>query len=654
MKLTELEIENFRSFEKETIRFGDYTCFVGPNGSGKSTVLMALNVFFRENDATVTNVCTLSEEDFHHKDTSKPVRITATFEDLSEAAQEEFKDYYRQEKLVITAEAQWDFQSNSAPVKQNGSRFVMEDFADFFHTERNRGKVAELREIYARIRNGYPDLPAATTKQAMIDALRNYEESHPDSCTLIPEPNEFYGFTKGAYHLENHIQWVYVPAVKDASTEQEEGSKTALGQLLARTVRTKLDFSQALEELKEKAEETYTRILEQQAGALKGLGLSMEKRLQEYIDARAHLDIRWHYDSKSSISIRDPVARAFIGDGDFIGEIARAGHGLQRGFLVTILHELVANEGAGGPKLLLGFEEPELYQHPPQARHLADVLERLAGPKGNSQVLVTTHSPYFVSTKGFENVRMVRKQRNGRVAKVHSATFQQLEERLSESLGDKPGSPNSLMARVAQIMQPSQNELFFTSFGVLVEGQEDVAFISTHLGLSEQLSEFRRLGCHFIAAGGKTNLSRLVVIAQQLAIPHFVVFDADGDEKNQKERKKHEKDNRCLMNLCGMKGAEPFPQDIVWGPDITIWPMNIQKSICENLGDSIWNEALTAAKNTHDLQEGVKAKNCMLIAYTLEQLKTQKKLSGVLTKLCASILFSADKAQLGGAKRVRK
>ena len=45
MRLRSLRIENFRSFEDQTIPFDNYTCFVGPNGSGKSTVLIALNIF---------------------------------------------------------------------------------------------------------------------------------------------------------------------------------------------------------------------------------------------------------------------------------------------------------------------------------------------------------------------------------------------------------------------------------------------------------------------------------------------------------------------------------------------------------------------------------------------------------------------------------
>lgn len=51
MRLTEIKIKNFRSFEDETIAVDDYTCFVGPNGTGKSTVLQALNVFFRNTSA---------------------------------------------------------------------------------------------------------------------------------------------------------------------------------------------------------------------------------------------------------------------------------------------------------------------------------------------------------------------------------------------------------------------------------------------------------------------------------------------------------------------------------------------------------------------------------------------------------------------------
>ena len=114
MKLTEIRIQNFRSFKDETILLDDYTCLVGPNGSGKSAVLMALNVFFRNNDATITNMLDLSREDFHHENVQNPVRIALTFEelpkveDVSENVRDMLDLYARHGKLVFFAEAKWN------------------------------------------------------------------------------------------------------------------------------------------------------------------------------------------------------------------------------------------------------------------------------------------------------------------------------------------------------------------------------------------------------------------------------------------------------------------------------------------------------------------------------------------------------------------
>jgi len=646
MKLTELKIENFRSFENDTIRFDDYTCLVGPNGSGKSCILMALNVFFRENAGTVTDVCTLTDEDFHHKNIEHPIRITATFEDLSPAAQEDFKRYYRQKKLVIFAQAKWDAASESAVVKQHGSRLVMKDFGPFFEAESQGKLVGDLREIYRGIRERYNELRKIATKGGMAQELRDYEETHPEKCELKDEPNEFYGFTKGEYRLDKYIQWVYVPAVKDASTEQDEGNKTALGRLLVRTVRTQLDFTKEVKELKSDLEKKYEEMVDAQRAALNGLQLAIEKRLRDYADARASLQLKWHYDAKKSIEIRDPLARALIGDGEFIGEIARAGHGLQRGFLVALLHELVGNEKKGGPKLLLGFEEPELYQHPPQAQHLADVLERLATSEKNTQVIITTHSPYFVTSERFENVRMVRKIQSGRMSKVSSSDYQKMEARLSAALGEKPASASSLMARVSQIMHASQNEVFFSRLAVLVEGQEDVGYIASQLAINDDVSEFRRLGCHFVSAEGKTNLSRLVAIAQELAIPFFVVFDGDGDEEDEGKRRRHKKDNGCILRLCDVADADPLPKATMWGENVTMWANDIGDTVEADFGGGIWLDAENEARERLGLQHGVRRKNRMLIAAALEQLSKQNRLSSSLIKLCSQILRFGEKVQL--------
>ena len=89
MKIKTIRIENFRSFRDDTISLNRYSCFVGPNGVGKSTVLTALNVFFREQNSSSTDVVKLAEEDYFRKQTENSIRITVTFDSLSELAKRE-------------------------------------------------------------------------------------------------------------------------------------------------------------------------------------------------------------------------------------------------------------------------------------------------------------------------------------------------------------------------------------------------------------------------------------------------------------------------------------------------------------------------------------------------------------------------------------
>ena len=155
MRVDSVRIENFRVFSDVTVSLNPYVCFVGPNGAGKSTVINALNVFFREQTSS-NGTDVLTQEDFHNRNTDRPVRITVTFADLSLEAQEDFKHYFRQDKLVITAEAAWDEDSQQAPVRQYGQRSGMDVFRPFFETLADRStKVAQLKEVYERIRKDH-------------------------------------------------------------------------------------------------------------------------------------------------------------------------------------------------------------------------------------------------------------------------------------------------------------------------------------------------------------------------------------------------------------------------------------------------------------------------------------------------------------------
>lgn len=209
MKIESVRIQNFRCFKDETINFDNYTCFIGPNGSGKSTVLMAINIFFRQNKDVKTDVINLNIEDFNHKNITEPIIITVTFCDLSEKAKTDFKDYVRQDKLIITAKADYNPQTGSAEVKQYGNRLGIYDFRELFTAEKDGKKVDELKEIYNNLRTKYIDLPIANTKEAIKQSLWDYESIHKDNCTLLQSEDQFYGISRGKNRLESHIQWVF-------------------------------------------------------------------------------------------------------------------------------------------------------------------------------------------------------------------------------------------------------------------------------------------------------------------------------------------------------------------------------------------------------------------------------------------------------------
>jgi predicted ATP-dependent endonuclease of OLD family len=315
------------------------------------------------------------------------------------------------------------------------------------------------------------------------------------------------------------------------------------------------------------------------------------------------------------------------------------GHGLQRSYLLALLQELAGSEADNAPTLILGCEEPELYQHPPQARHLAQVFCELA--TANNQILVTTHSPLFVSGEGFEDVRLVRRAAGARASStVSSLTFQSLCDRIRQATGADPlRRLEGLVAKIHQALQPGIAEMFFTRIPVLVEGLEDVSYLTTQLQLSGLWPEFRRLGCHIIPVNGKDKLIQPLAISAELGLPSFVVFDADGDTVRPEHRVKHERDNQALMTLLGSPHP-PFPAGNVTGDNFTVWESNLTNTVKADFPEADYMR-ITNATRLNYAQEGGLEKNHMFVAEWLSTAHSENLQSGSLNALCQSIIEHA-------------
>jgi putative ATP-dependent endonuclease of the OLD family len=661
VRIEKVEIQNLRCIKSSVAEFDPYTCFVGPNGAGKSTVLCALNIFFRNLESAPTDLATLTKEDFHLQDTSKPVEVRVTFGDLSEDAKKDLQDYVRQDRLVVTASATFNTATGKADVKQFGERLGMAQFAPFFEAYGDEKPVSLLKSLFEELLNNNPDLAKAnikTTKEAMKEGLKAYEANRPEECTLLRSEDQFYGVSGGKDRLSKYVQWIYVPAVKDVSEEQNATKTSALGKLLARTVNAQTNFKTRLEEITNEARAKYQQMLDENQTALEGISTTLGVRLASWSHPNAKVKVVWEQEPLSAVKVSAPTAGIIAGESGFEGKIARLGHGLQRSLLLALLQELAILDDKSSPTLILGCEEPELYQHPPQARYLASVFEQLAS--ASAQIIITTHSPYFVSGEHFESIRLVRRNTDDDCARIRQFTLAAFAVRFGQATGKPVRNISAAQAKLHQALQPALSEMFFTEKLVLVEGLEDISYIQSWMAATNRLDDFRSSRVHIVPVQGKSELIRPTIIALGLEIPVLVVMDADGDKllkldkkTNQKvdspeARADHTRDNRALARLMGEDETELFPAGVVWGANLVIWPSDladiVKREFIVSLGAqgserfaAIEQQARDDAGNAGDL-----GKNSMYIGYLLSHLHDANASSHSLDNLCEHILQFAN------------
>ena len=325
--------------------------------------------------------------------------------------------------------------------------------------------------------------------------------------------------------------------------------------------------------------------------------------------------------------------------------ITRFGHGLQRSFLLAILQELASLERETDgdkkgeqPTLIFACEEPELYQHPPQARHLASVFRSLTD--AGNQIILTTHSTYFVSGESFEEIRLIRKDRESGKCYVRFTDFPRFAERVGKATGKKPDKPSVARAKLFAALRPEPSELFFCQRLVLVEGIEDRAYILATLHLDDKWEAIRRAGLHIIPTDGKSGILQLLAIAQELEIPCFVIFDADGDVTKDEHRAHHERDNKALLSALGLK-MDAFPKVVNWGDHHAIWPLTLEAEVIAALGKSEWEALANKARQAIDPGASLK-KNPVLIGELLSVAWQEGKKPKILAELATRLIKFAS------------
>lgn len=465
----------------------------------------------------------------------------------------------------------------------------------------------------------------------MTGYLRSYENDNPEMCVQIRSADNFYGARKGV--LDPYVQWVYVPAVKDAREEQSEEKGSALGRLLARKVSTKSNFHEEFIKIKADSVRAYDELLQRNLGALSDVSVALLNRLKEWSHPNATLRLVWANDAGKSVRLDTPFAKALAGEDGFEGDVVRLGHGLQRSFILAILHELALTNDDSIPTLLLGVEEPELYQHPQQSRHLVNVLLQISN--GNSQIVVTTHNPIFAPGQQFESVRMFRRDGSGR-ATLSLATLEQVSQEVARIAGGVPVMPRGVRATIHQAMLWSLSDMFFLNRVIFVEGAEDVAFLSYYLQAIGRMDDLRAKGIGFVACAGKSGIIQAAAIAKCLEIPFFIMWDSDGHVTHPQRRTRQENDNLALLKIFSVENPEAFPSDDIFSNDYICWSEEIIQRVIKDLG-SDWTKMNEQACNACGHAPDIKKNALYISELIIAVFETGKTLKG-LEMACSRIL----------------
>ncbi len=599
MRIREVKIAGFRSVKSDAIDLGRLATFIGRNGAGKSAILQAVRAFI-EPDRTIE-----ASDFFNGYADGKVAEIRITFTDLSPEEQSAFLKYTRTGELTVGKR----FNSPGKGIYYGYSQRVPQLAAIL-----QSGSKPDQRRAFNEIVDSgqFEGLSRAANHDQMLANIEDWQRTHPDKCEWIEEGTQFYGFA-GKYALNEYTKFVFVPAVRDAADEISGGSlKELMNTVVLRRINENPKIADFTERLQKEAEGIFNL---ENFPELANLAIELNKTLRE-LSPGASIGIDWGRFVPPAL--RPPQYETVLTEDGYTGDPSKKGHGLQRALIITLLQHLQtaikAEPGTDQNEktitepqpptrtdLVLIVEEPELYLHPHRARYLANLLASLSDStvrSSRNQILCSTHSPYFVQIERFQQVHLVSKMPSDEPGepKVSRCKFLSIESagrRLQNTCEIPAGTDPSItfISRCRSVLNSIINEGFFGNAVLVVEGQTELGVFAALASLMS--AEWDEKGIVVVAANGKNNLDRPIIVFEGFGIPVYWVFDTDENSRGSEKEKVAAKNLNLQKELGAILSPEAFPRTYV-GEKCAAFSNNIETYLRETLGadnfDSIRQE----------------------------------------------------------------
>ena len=539
MKISRIQISNYRSIKSLDLAVDSFSSLLGANGSGKSSVLYALNWFFEGGPLESSDVHGHSVGSAPAGSSAPDVEVTVTFSDLTEPDRERLEQYGRGESA--TFKRTWSVGQAKDKVVGNALQ------GPGFSAVRAMAKVGEFRPAYASLLStisGLPDLGKSPSKEEVTSAFVAWEDDPANKDTLesidAADANHMFGIG-GTSVIKQCIRMVLIPAATDISGEVGGVKKgTALNELIG-TFMANASLA-AKEAWIQKHQVAIDELTESMLASVKAsTGLQTDRINSRLASLIPNAQVEFTAGVPEWVPSPTATVQTDVSLDGVVNDVSRQGHGIQRAVMIAMFQALVPDEALAAtdvqpiegeteseaqerlaailrelPNLLVCIEEPEIYQHPVRARAFARVLAQLAS-QPNAQVIIATHSPYFARPEHFAQIRRFSLVA-GETA-VRSTTVDKVAARSSTK------APQ-VVKIVEKRLPTTFSEGFFADAVVLVEGDTDKVVIDTIA--ERQGRALDLIGVSVLEMSGKGGLAIPKAILEELNIPAYIVADADA------------------------------------------------------------------------------------------------------------------------------
>lgn len=182
------------------------------------------------------------------------------------------------------------------------------------------------------------------------------------------------------------------------------------------------------------------------------------------------------------------------------------------GVISTI--RILAHLFLGNPKPLL-IDEPELSLHPQSQKKLFKLIAECSQER---QIIIATHSPYFISWEYIKNGATLNKvtKFNDEKSEIHSLQEFSIYENLVKGANWQQPFLMDIVAK----------EIFFHDNILFVEGQEDVGLLNKYNDISEEVNLFG------YGLRGKNSFQFALKLAKDLGIKKACVLLDNGSDES--------------------------------------------------------------------------------------------------------------------------